>query len=130
MATTTATTLASTLSASISSTAFSNGHSTKPSLSHLPTSNAALPPDTDVLPIIDISPYLPGRGTPESRAQTAAALHAACRDFGFFYLDISRIVETEQTNELAEFGHRFFGLKNEVKDKLHIQNQDLARGEC
>lgn len=128
MTTTTTTTLTSTLGTPISSAVLSNGHSTKPSLSHLPAPNAALPPDTDVLPIIDISPYLPGRGTPESRAQTAAALHAACRDFGFFYLDISGFVGSEQTDELAELGHRFFGLENEVKEKLHIQNQDLARG--
>jgi len=128
MTTTTTTTLTSTLGTPISSAVLSNGHSTKPSLSHLPAPNAALPPDTDVLPIIDISPYLPGRGTPESRAQTAAALHAACRDFGFFYLDLSGFVGSEQTDELAELGHQFFKLENQVKEKLHIQNQDLARG--
>ncbi|KAG8692574.1 hypothetical protein FRC08_009683, partial [Ceratobasidium sp. 394] len=54
----------------------------------LPQPNTALPPDADTLPIIDIAPYLPGQNDPNARAATAAALHAACRDFGFFYLDI------------------------------------------
>lgn len=138
MATTATTTLTPVLGAPDSSAGLSNdhsntplkGHSSKPSLTNLPAPNATLPPDADVLPIIDISPYPPGRGTPESRAETAAALHAACRDFGFFYLDISKVVESEQTDELADLGHRFFKLDGKVKEGLHIQNQDLARGEC
>jgi isopenicillin N synthase-like dioxygenase len=88
-----------------------------------------LPPDADTLPIIDITPYLPGHGTPASRDKTAAALHAACRDFGFFYLDIAGFVDAAQTEELAALAHRFFGLEEGVKEKLHIQNEDLARGE-
>ncbi|ELU44416.1 hypothetical protein AG1IA_01557 [Rhizoctonia solani AG-1 IA] len=97
----------------------------------LPEPNTALPPDADTLPIIDVSSYIPNHpnNTPEARQQTAKALHAACRDFGFFYLNIASLIEEAQTNELAELGHQFFRLKQEVKDALHIQNQDLARGE-
>ncbi|CAE6466933.1 unnamed protein product [Rhizoctonia solani] len=96
----------------------------------LPAPNTALPLDADTLPIIDVSSYLPGHpnNTREARQQTAKALHAACRDFGFFYLNIASLVEESQTNELAELGHQFFQLKQEVKDALHIKNQDLARG--
>lgn len=32
-------------------------------------------------------------------------------------------------DELAELAHRFFELDQGVKEGLHIQNQDLARGE-
>ncbi|CAE6383943.1 unnamed protein product [Rhizoctonia solani] len=96
----------------------------------LPKANTALPLDADTLPIIDVSSYVPNHpnNTPELRQQTAKALHAACRDFGFFYLNIASLVEEAQTNEIAELGHQFFKLKQDVKDTLHIQNQDLARG--
>ncbi|QRV77469.1 hypothetical protein RhiJN_05484 [Ceratobasidium sp. AG-Ba] len=96
----------------------------------LPSPNAPLLPGADTLPIIDIAPYLPNapKGNVEARAKVAEALHAACRDFGFFYLDISAFVDRDQTDELAELAHRFFKLDNKVKEGLHIQNQDLARG--
>ncbi|KAG9080256.1 hypothetical protein FRC06_006863, partial [Ceratobasidium sp. 370] len=94
----------------------------------LPPPNTAVPSNADTLPIIDIAPYLSGRNDPDARTATAAALHAACRDFGFFYLDISAFIKREQTDELAELAHRFFKLSNEVKGGLHIQHQDLARG--
>ncbi|KAG9103335.1 hypothetical protein FRC07_010017 [Ceratobasidium sp. 392] len=98
-------------------------------LSKLPPPPPPPPINADTLPIIDISPYLPDRPIDsEARAATASALHAACRDFGFFYLDISAFVDKARTDRLAELAHRFFGLSGEVKERLHIQNQDLARG--
>ncbi|KAG9092369.1 hypothetical protein FRC07_011681, partial [Ceratobasidium sp. 392] len=98
-------------------------------LSKLPPPPPPPPINADTLPIIDISPYLPNRPIDsKARAATASALHAACRDFGFFYLDISGFVDKARTDRLAELAHRFFGLSGEVKERLHIQNQDLARG--
>ncbi|KAG8772164.1 hypothetical protein FRC12_003221 [Ceratobasidium sp. 428] len=94
-----------------------------------PPNTTLLPANADTLPIIDIAPYLPNQPIDaQARAATASALHAACRDFGFFYLDIRAFVELAQTDELAELAHRFFGLGDGVKEGLHIQNQDLARG--
>ncbi|KAJ3763697.1 Clavaminate synthase-like protein [Lentinula raphanica] len=82
------------------------------------------------LPIISITPYLlqfsPEVGS--RRANTSAAIHAACRDFGFFYLDISAISDPREPEELAELARSFFHLPQEEKDKLSLSNQDSARG--
>ena len=66
------------------------------------------------LPVIDISPWLhPGTsGRNGGRSSTAAALHAACLDYGFFYLDISSIATEEETEELTSLAHQFFSVNN------------------
>ncbi|KAJ3775537.1 Clavaminate synthase-like protein [Lentinula raphanica] len=82
------------------------------------------------LPIISITPYLlqPSPEVDSRRANTSAAIHAACRDFGFFYLDISAISDPREPEELAELARSFFHLPQEEKDKLSLSNQDSARG--
>ncbi|KAL5520119.1 hypothetical protein ACEPAG_1779 [Sanghuangporus baumii] len=85
------------------------------------------------LPIIDIAPWIAPvsarvRGHNGGRRSTAAALHAACLTYGFFYLDVSSYVEKEELEELSELARRFFALPQEEKDKIGLGNQDGARG--
>ena len=79
------------------------------------------------LPVIHIAPYLTnsdGRG----RLSTSAALHAACREFGFFYLDLTGFATPEETEDLAKLAREFFALPTEVKNQIHLGLQDNARG--
>ncbi|KAF8914947.1 Clavaminate synthase-like protein [Mucidula mucida] len=82
------------------------------------------------LPIIDIAPYLNSASADvQSRRQSVAdAIHAACTNFGFFYLDISSFVDQQEPDELAMLARRFFSLPQEEKDKISLKNQDYARG--
>jgi isopenicillin N synthase-like dioxygenase len=79
------------------------------------------------LPIIDIAPWVDGHD-PKGRLSTAAAIHAACLEFGFFYLDVSSFVAPEEPKELSRLARDFFGLPQEEKDKISLSNQDHARG--
>ena len=82
------------------------------------------------LPIIDISPWVKPDtvGRNGGRRSTSAALHAACLNYGFFYLDISSVVEKDEPEELARLAREFFALPQAKKDKLSLANQDGARG--
>jgi len=80
------------------------------------------------LPIIDIAPFLSTHSTPEDRAATAQALHTACVEYGFFYLDISKFVDQSEPEELARLARVFFSLPQEEKDKISLRFQDNARG--
>lgn len=81
------------------------------------------------LPIIDISPFLnDSPSDAKARLEASAALHRACVEFGFFYLDIQAYVNPSEPEELARLGKEFFGLPQEEKDKLALKNQDYARG--
>ncbi|KAJ7780650.1 hypothetical protein DFH07DRAFT_437667 [Mycena maculata] len=81
------------------------------------------------LPIIDIRPYLsPNHGNAAARRATSQALHDACLQFGFFYLDLSAYVDPAVPEELATLARRFFRLPQADKDKLALSNQDNARG--
>jgi len=82
---------------------------------------------SNTLPVIDISPYLDGHDA-HGRVSTAAALHAACLDYGFFYLDISNYVDLSEPEELIKSAQEFFDLPQGEKDKLALKNQDHARG--
>jgi len=81
----------------------------------------------ETLPIINIAPYLKP-GDPEGRASTSASLHAACLDFGFFYLDLSAFIDLSQPEELVSLAREFFSLPQEEKDKIALKNEDHARG--
>ncbi|EEB94511.1 hypothetical protein MPER_06662 [Moniliophthora perniciosa FA553] len=102
---------------------------TPPSLR--PVTNGTSTPQSEILPIINITPYLLDDqflGTAERRAATSAAIHEACVNFGFFYLDISAFADPRDTEELASLAREFFSLPQEEKDKLALSNQDHARG--
>ena len=79
------------------------------------------------LPIIDIAPWIEGHDQ-KGRLSTAAAIHAACLEFGFFYLDVSALVSQSETEELSRLAREFFALPQEEKDKISLDNQDCARG--
>ncbi|KAG6830023.1 hypothetical protein H0H92_002551 [Tricholoma furcatifolium] len=86
-------------------------------------------PAVNALPIIDIASFLnqdPSQA--ELRASTAAALHKACVEYGFFYLDISTYVDPAVPAHLAELGREFFHLSQDEKDTIALKNQDGARG--
>lgn len=77
---------------------------------------------SSTLPIVDIAPYLPGSsGSEAERANTAAALHAACRDFGFFYLRVAPFVSEAERTQLLDYGREFFALPQPEKDAIHTQ---------
>ncbi|KAF8645270.1 hypothetical protein AX16_008094 [Volvariella volvacea WC 439] len=86
-------------------------------------------PKSTTLPIIDIAPFLSSRPEDaERRRTTAAALHQACRDYGFFYLKISSYVDPKEPEYLAHLAQQFFHLPQEEKDKIALANEDYARG--
>ncbi|KAL1679087.1 hypothetical protein EV122DRAFT_263969 [Schizophyllum commune] len=81
------------------------------------------------LPIIDIAPWLsddPAQA--DARAAVSAALHSACVNYGFFYLDISSYVPKEEPEELTALAREFFALPQEEKEKIALRNEDGARG--
>jgi len=89
--------------------------------------NIDLAAKLSTLPIISIEPYLhPHDG--KGRISTAAALHAACLEYGFFYLDISTYITEDEPQELARLAREFFALPQEEKDRISLRNEDGARG--
>jgi len=62
------------------------------------------------------------------RQQVSAALHDACVQYGFFYLDISSYVDQSETDELTRLAREFFSLPQGEKDKISLKNEDYARG--
>jgi isopenicillin N synthase-like dioxygenase len=89
------------------------------------------PGSLDRLPIIDIAPFLNSDpANSDKRIATAAAIHSACVEYGFFYLNIEAYVSSSVPEELAQLGRQFFSLPQEEKDELSLKNQDFARGKC
>ncbi|KAL1748418.1 hypothetical protein HDZ31DRAFT_29767 [Schizophyllum fasciatum] len=89
------------------------------------------------LPIIDIAPWLPADPASPSaldpaqapaRAAVSAALHAACVDYGFFYLDISSYVPAAEPEALTALARAFFALPQAEKERIALRNEDGARG--
>ncbi|KAF8270783.1 Clavaminate synthase-like protein [Lactarius quietus] len=85
------------------------------------------PKAASALPIIHIAPWIEGHDH-KGRLSTAAAIHAACIEYGFFYLDVSSYVDPREPEELASLAREFFSLPTEEKDKISRSNQDDARG--
>ncbi len=87
-------------------------------------------PKLSSLPIINISPYLTSGDHHDKagRLSTSAALHAACLEYGFFYLDISKYVDPSEPAELTRIAREFFSLPEEEKNKIALMNEDHARG--
>jgi isopenicillin N synthase-like dioxygenase len=84
-------------------------------------------PQLSALPVIHIAPYLTDSNG-HGRLSTSAALHAACKEFGFFYLDLTGFATPEETEELGRLAREFFALPTEEKNKIHMELQDNARG--
>lgn len=79
------------------------------------------------LPIIDIAPFL-NSSDPSVREATAAEIHNACFNYGFFYLNISAYADPSEPEELATLARSFFSLAQEEKDKISLGNNDKTRG--
>ncbi|TFK27981.1 Clavaminate synthase-like protein [Coprinopsis marcescibilis] len=81
------------------------------------------------LPIIDVGPFFSDDPNDASKRLAASqALHRACIEYGFFYLNIEAYVDPKEPEELATLARQFFSLPQEEKDKLSLKNQDYARG--
>lgn len=92
----------------------------------MPSGEAAIK-TASTLPVIDIAAWVNGHDH-KRRLSTAAAIHAACLEFGFFYLDITSFVAPEEPEELVRLAREFFALPQDKKDKISLNNQDRARG--
>lgn len=73
---------------------------------------------SDMVPVIDIGPLR----AKKDRQTTAAALGAACRDTGFFYV-VNHGVDENLQRELEAVSRRFFSL--DLSEKMKIE---MARG--
>lgn len=86
----------------------------------------------ETLPIISIAPYLPATAAQHSdadRAAVAKAMHEACRDIGFFYLNITPFVKQEDMTAELEMAREFFHRPEAEKDEILLTKADGARGE-
>ncbi|WZY98561.1 LOW QUALITY PROTEIN: hypothetical protein YC2023_070890 [Brassica napus] len=77
------------------------------------------------LPIIDISPLLVKCNDPDMMDDTGVAevvqkLDRACRDVGFFYVQIGHGISESLMRKVKEMTHRFFELPYEEKLKIKI----------
>ena len=87
------------------------------------------PGTRDKLPIIDVAPLLNSDAeNTELRVMTAKALHSACIEYGFFYLNIEAYVNPSEPEDLTLLARQFFSLSQAEKDQLSLKNQDHARG--
>lgn len=81
------------------------------------------------LPVISIAPFWDAQSANSAgREAVSKALHSACVEYGFFYLDISQCVELAETEELTRLAREFFALPQAEKDEISLRHQDFARG--
>lgn len=92
------------------------------------------------LPIITIAPYLPSDSIappgktstpcrePVTREQVARAVHLACRDVGFFYLDVESFIRLDEMREVLDLGRDFFSLPGGDKEEIGLEKSDGIRG--
>lgn len=85
------------------------------------------------LPIIDISAYLDGTSSPDTRRETARAINAACTNYGFFYLT-GHGIPSSKLDQIIDLARRFFALPLDEKNKIKRfdaggpEGGDSARG--
>ena len=84
-------------------------------------------PRISSLPVIRVAPYLSDDG--RGRLSVSAALHAACKEFGFFYLDLTGFATLEEMGDLGRLAREFFALPIEDKDRIRSGLQGNVRGE-
>ncbi|KAN0087466.1 hypothetical protein V8E55_006087 [Tylopilus felleus] len=81
------------------------------------------------LPIISIAPYWNSQSANTTeREAVSKALHSACVEYGFFYLDISHCIDLAEPEELTRLAREFFYLPQAEKDMISLRYQDFARG--
>lgn len=77
---------------------------------------------TPTLPIIDISPFLQQPPNEEEKQKVAKALHEACVNVGFFYVDGHGIDQSELNNAI-QLARTFFALDTQQKQEIAINNE-------
>ncbi|GAA5826276.1 hypothetical protein JCM3770_001668 [Rhodotorula araucariae] len=81
------------------------------------------------LPVVDLSPFLSETSDPRARGETAASLHAACLDYGFFYCTgFTSVVSDDERREALDVARQFFARPEDEKAALRIRPGDGARG--
>jgi isopenicillin N synthase-like dioxygenase len=80
---------------------------------------------TDDIPLIDIAPLL--SGDPKQATEVAAAIGAACRGIGFFYISGHGISE-DQIRDVFARSQQFFALPDAEKRKVAYSAQSGNRG--
>ncbi len=76
------------------------------------------------IPVIDLTgSFEPG----PARDETAAAIHRACRETGFFYVS-GHGVALDLVTKQIEAAHRLFALPDDAKQAVHISNSPYWRG--
>lgn len=93
-----------------------------------PDTNPHTAPKLAELPIINLAPFLNPQDS-KRRLSAAAKLHAACLEYGFFYLDISSYVDPSEPEELTQLAKQFFASPAQEKDRISLRHEDYARGE-
>ncbi|EFX05092.1 oxoglutarate 3-dioxygenase [Grosmannia clavigera kw1407] len=88
--------------------------------------------DPSVIPVVDFGPFLAPGATDEDRRGVAMALHAACRDVGFFYLR-NHGVSAKLIARMLGGARDFFETATPVdKDRIALRKRseggDNARG--
>lgn len=94
----------------------------------MPDSPLKFTEKSNYLPIIDITPYLDGYDS-HGRQATSSAIHSACLEYGFFYLDISKYSDPSEPEELTRLAREFFALPPDEKAQIALKNEDGARGQ-
>jgi isopenicillin N synthase-like dioxygenase len=83
-----------------------------------------------MLPIINVKPYLNlTSADADQRQRVASAIHVACRDVGFFYLDVSDLLSQAEMDEVLQVGREFFARPQEEKESIGLAHSDGVRGE-
>ena len=85
-----------------------------------------MPSTHDAVPTIDVSPLFDGTllsssGSSQAAANTARAIHDACKTYGFFQVVNTNMPDT-LIKSLEDAMERFFALPEDKKLALHVQN--------
>lgn len=74
----------------------------------------------DVIPTIDLSPWLSNEATEEARARVVKELHDACVTYGFFQL-VGHGISLDLQKEILGCAAKFFDLPIEEKMDISIK---------
>lgn len=84
---------------------------------NIPLMSSFRSPEVSTIPVIDIRPLVMGNG---NQQDVAVQIHAACRNFGFFYITGHGIDETLQT-QLETLSRQFFAQNLETKLNIRME---------
>ena len=79
----------------------------------------------DTLPVVDVGPLVSSRSSPEERSAVGAALGAACREWGFFYIE-GHGVPPELERRLEDVSRAFFALDLDARMQIRMERGGRA----